>query len=370
MNLPRGGLIDMAQHVAIKCTYNNGGERVFVGFNGTCSEDIIKWNIDSGRVWCSQKDCECRQYYDDGFKRIKPIDPCYESRLFREWKYGAGWYHTGKRSGTPIRLSRVGVGKIAILTTRFPNDSEIDRRIIGFFKIGEVTNNPEEETIMIADRKCRMRLPMEEAKHLYFWDYYSTQGGAKWNTGLIRYLNDEQVVSILVDLRKTIRDEKGKIMINELLIKDFPGVVYKKPSGHRIKISGDRMRRVAVERKYGEGGEGDEHRKLKEWIAQNPSEIGLIDVKRAQTEYVFMSGDVADILFALRGGKYAVVEVETCDSYPGCHQALKYRVLKCAELGIDIKSADVEAVVVAPSIPQDAKDFCNRYGIRFVEKKL
>ncbi|MHA1832962.1 MAG: hypothetical protein ACTSV7_03145 [Candidatus Baldrarchaeia archaeon] len=360
----------MSYHVAIKCTYNNGDEGVFVGFNGTCSEDIIKWNIESGRVWCSHKNCECRKYYDRGFKGKRPVDPCYESVLFRDWKYGAGWYHRGKRAETPIHLSKVAEGKIAILTTRFPNDQEKDRKIIGFFKIGQIINVPEKETIMIADAKFRLRLPMEEVKHLYFWDYYSTRGGIRWGTGLIRYLNDEQVVSILTDLRKTIRDEKAKAMIDELLVKDFSGVPTKPPSGDRIKISGDRTRRVAIERKYGSGGEGEEHKKLKEWIAQNPMEIGLTNVKKPKIEYPFISGDVADIVFELEGGKYAVVEVETVDPYPGAHQALKYKVLKCAELGLDIKSPNVEAILVAWSIPQNVKDFCNKYGIRIVEKKL
>jgi hypothetical protein len=143
----------MGQHVAIKCTYNNGGEGTFVGFSGTCSEDVIKWNIESGRVWCSNKDCECRKYYDRGFKGNRPTDPCYESVMFRDWQYGAG-----SRAGKPIHLLNVDKGKIAILTTRFRGDEEIDRKIIGFFKIGEAKNGPEGETMLIADQSFAIRL--------------------------------------------------------------------------------------------------------------------------------------------------------------------------------------------------------------------
>lgn len=360
----------MAQHVAAKCTYNNGDEGIYVGFNGTCSENITKSNIDSGRVWCSQKDCGCRKYYDEGFKGNKPIDPCYESVLFRDWRYGSGWYHTGKRAGTRIRLSNVGKGKIAILTTRFPNDREIDRRIVGFFKIGHVINEPGKETIMVGDKEFRIRLPLDEAKELYFWDYYSTKGGARWGSGLIRYLNDDQVARILIDLRETLRDAKAKAMVARLVAKDFPKVSPPPASGPRIKKSGNRTKRVSVTRKYGSGGEGNEHRKLKEWIAHNPTEIGLTKVKRTETEYVFASGDAVDIVFELDGDTYVVVEIETFDPYPGCHQALKYRVLKCAELGLDIKSSNVEAVLVAWSISEEVKSFCNKYRIRCVEKKL
>lgn len=113
-------------------------------------------------------------------------------------------------------------------------------------------------------------------------------------------------------------------------------------------------------RKYGPGGEGIEHKRLKEWIAQNPEKIGLADVKRTKIEYTFTSGDIADIVFELDRNKCAVVEIETIDSYTGSYQVLKYKVLKCAELGMDIKCPEVEAILVAWSIPQQVRDlmFC------------
>lgn len=360
----------MAKNIAIKCTYNNGEEGVFVGFNGTCSEEIIKWNIEHGRVWCNQKECDCKKYYNKGFKGKRPEDPCMESVLFREWEYGAGTYHKGKRAGTPIRLSNVDKGKIAILTTRFPGDKEENRRIIGFYKISQVTNKPGEETKMMADNKFRIRLPMEEAKELYFWDYYSTKGGTRWNTGLIRYLDDKTVARILSDLRETIRDKKDKLMIGELIDKDFKGITPAPALGPRIRKSGNRAKRVAIARKYGSGGEGIEHKKLKEWVAKNPEAIGITGVVDAKIEYLFPSGDVADILFIRNGGNDVAVEIETTDSLPGCYQALKYRVLRCAELSRDVNSTDVEAVLVAWEAGKETKNFCSKYGIRFIEKKL
>jgi len=360
----------MAKHVAIKCTYNNGDEGIFVGFNGTCSENIIKWNIEKGRVWCSQRECKCRKYYDNGFQGKRPIDPCWESQLFRNWKFGAGMYHTGKKAGKFIHLSNVDRGKIAILTTRFPNEKEIDRRIIGFFKIARVINDPGDETVMIADKYYRIRLPMEVAKHLYFWDYYSTRGGALWGTGLIRYLSDNQTSRILLDIKETVHDEKAKEMLGKLLKNDFASITPLPPSGHRIRKSENIVKRISVFRKYGSGGEGNEHKKLKDWIASNPKELGLLNVKNTEIEHVFISGDAVDVIFELDGGKYVVVEIETIDPLPGYYQALKYKVLKCAELGQDIKSPNVEAFLVAWSIPEEIKRLCNKYGIRFLEKKL
>lgn len=44
------------KHLAFKCTYNNGGEGRYAGFNGTCSNINIKYNIDHKHIWCSDND--------------------------------------------------------------------------------------------------------------------------------------------------------------------------------------------------------------------------------------------------------------------------------------------------------------------------
>lgn len=197
-------------------TYNNSGEGVFVGFRGTCSDDIIKWNIESGRVWCGHEDCECKKYYDRGFQGKRPVEPCYESVLFEDWKYGAGWYHTGSRAGTPKYLRHVGVGKIAVLTTLFPSDRYLDRRIVGLFCIGAVVDDP--ETTVAADEDYRIRLRLDEAKKLFFWDYYDRR---PWTSHLHHYLDDAQVAQILRDVRDTVRDTEIKRKVDALL-SDLP----------------------------------------------------------------------------------------------------------------------------------------------------
>ena len=86
-------------------------------------------------------------------------------------------------------------------------------------------------------------------------------------------------------------------------------------------------------RKYGPSGESIDHRKLKEWILDHPEDIGLRGVLESHLEYEFFTGDRVDLLFDLEGDRYAVVEIETDNPLPGAFQALKYKVLKCAELG-------------------------------------
>lgn len=359
------------KHIAFKCTYNNGNVGIIVGFNGTCSEDIIKRNIESGRIWCSQKDCECRKYYDSGFKGKQPKgNLCYESVLFKDWRYGAGWYHTGRRAGTPMHLPDVGLGKIAILTTLFPGDRDIDRRIIGLFRIGEITNDP--ETIVKADDKYRIRLPLEEARELFFWDYYTKK--QPWGSHLHRYLDDIQVAQILKAIQETVKDENVRHLINELLeeiSKKIPSKKIPNPSGPRIKISGKRTKRISIKRKYGAGGEGEEHKRLKEWVAKNPEFLGLKNIIKTEVEeHIFPSGDLPDVVFSCRNGKYAVIEVETDYPLPGAYQSIKYKSLLCAELGLPLGSSDVETILVAWSLPPDLRGFCEKYNIKYVKKKL
>lgn len=123
-------------------------------------------------------------------------------------------------------------------------------------------------------------------------------------------------------------------------------------------------------RKYGGGGEGESHKNLKEWIVENPSFIGLENVKSCEIEHTFLSGDAVDILFKLSDGSDAVVEIETDNSLPGCHQAIKYRALRCAQRLIDINSKSVRAILVAWEIPKDVRIFCKKYNIEYFEKKI
>ena len=70
-------------------------------------------------------------FYDSGLKGPIPSksEPCYESRLFVDWKFGAGMYHNGSKKGQPIPINGVKPGDLAVVTTRFPEEKEEDRII-------------------------------------------------------------------------------------------------------------------------------------------------------------------------------------------------------------------------------------------------
>lgn len=251
------------------------------------------------------------------------------------------------------------------ITTRFPGDKEKDRKIIGLFKIGRVTNAESEETKFFADEESRIRLPLEEAKQLFFWDYYSIDSEEPlWGTGLFRYLNDTQMKKLLLDLKRTLQSNHHKEIVKKLLM-NFENI---EPFGNGLRNTLDaRHKRIIEKRKYGAGGEGENHKRLKEWISSNPQAIGLSNVNYAEMEYSFPSGDAVDILFKLDDGTEAVVEIETTIPEPGSYQAIKYRALRCAEKLLSLDSKKVQAFLVAWGIPLNLREFCEKYDIKWYE---
>jgi hypothetical protein len=369
----------MSRHVAIKCTYNNGGEGALVGFAGTCSRDNIKLNTsDRPRVWCSNDKCPCKKLFVAGLSGPLPSDdeenaPCYESRLFVDWKYGAGWHLHGARRGKPIHLTLGSDGGgVAILTTLFPGSRERDRHIVGLFRILRVKNDPEQATSIEGASTLGIRLPLEEAKRLFFWDYYSTESaGPDWRTGLVRYLSDAEVAKILKDILGVTKDEHAQHVATKLLSDlrvDESDIA--KVSGARGTTDRTFAARVSQLNKYGPGGEGPDHLRLKNWVSEHPESLGLTSSAKPDVEHQYLSGDRVDILFSLGKNRFTTVEIETLVPWPGAHQVIKYRALQCAERGLSIVSDKVTGVLVAWKIPPDVRSFCDRYGILCVEKRV
>jgi len=358
----------MGRSIAFKCTYNDGGKGTHVGFSDTCSKDNIERNI-KARVWCSNPGCPCFRYYENRMIGTKPHNPCYESTLFRDWQFGAGYSHKGPNAGKPVHLSEAEVGKFAFLTTRFPGGEEPDRRIIGLFKIGKIENKV--ETIVFAEQECRIRLPLEEANELYFWAYHNTRKGIPdWRTRLFRYLDDNQVLRILIDIAETVRDEHTKIILKNIISREFSNSAVPDPNGCLPEKSTNRVREIIRKRKYGSGGEGPEHYKLKMYLSKHPHKIGITNTVNVDVEHNFLCGDSVDLVFSHKNGNFTVVEVETIDPLPGAHQAIKYRALTCAERGFPLDSNKVKAALVAWNRPNTVKSFCKKYGIDFHKFKL
>lgn len=207
------------RNIAFKCTYNDGtiDGHSKIGFNGVCSNEIIKWNIKRDKVWCNKG--LCKKYYLNDFKGSKPKVPCYESKLFTKWEYDAGWDH--KNKNVPRKIRQAGIGNLALLTTRFPGDKEKDRKIFGFYKIAKIKDEVNGEVIatkIIAGDKYKIKLTADEARHLNFWDFYSNDNSPDkcfWGTGLFRYF-DIEVIDILDKARNIVNNKEKKSLINEM----------------------------------------------------------------------------------------------------------------------------------------------------------
>lgn len=349
-------------NIACSLLYNNGNESPYVGFLGSCSIDNIKYNIEKGsRRWCSQPQCLCRQYYDDGFKGRGPTRPCNESLLFSDWQWNPG---AEFKTGEPFYIREPVQGKIAVLTTRFrEQDEEKYRKIVGFFKIHECVD----ERIIVADNHYRIRLLREEAEELNFWEYHRNEKGTKplWSQGRFRYWNDPQVAALLHDLRRVVRSEESRSMLEDLIQKDFPEYAAERPDVNGC-LPSSAVKRILLKRKYGSGGESENHRHLKEYIARHPELLGINPRSvEARVEHLFPSGDLVDILFEpKKEGKNTVVEIELDCVLPGLHQAIKYRALRCAQLNRPLDDVGVEAFVVAWSFTPFEDQFCQKYSIK------
>lgn len=86
---------------------------------------------------------------------------------------------------------------------------------------------------------------------------------------------------------------------------------------------------------YG-GGEGEEHRSMKEYIKNHPEIIDIHDVVSAETEHILPSGDRLDVYFILKDGTRISVEVKPStspepDVSRGIFQCVKYEATMKAE---------------------------------------
>src|SRR5436190_6419814 len=104
-------------HVAFKVTWVYGRTGPFTS---PCTAEGREANIAIERkVWCSQRQNSCCKAFAAGNTR-GPVSgsPCYDVDVFREWGFGGGVYHHGKRRGQPIPLRFAELGKLAFLTSK------------------------------------------------------------------------------------------------------------------------------------------------------------------------------------------------------------------------------------------------------------
>ncbi len=116
---------------------------------------------------------------------------------------------------------------------------------------------------------------------------------------------------------------------------------------------------------HGEGGEGPDHKRLKERVAADPvAVLGEEGLALIQMEYPFPTGDRADVVLRDSENRYVAVEVEVAvdlADISGVLQAIKYSRMYAIDRRRRFE--EVRAFLVAHRISEDVRQLCEQYGI-------
>jgi hypothetical protein len=125
---------------------------------------------------------------------------------------------------------------------------------------------------------------------------------------------------------------------------------------------------------YRAGGESEQHKALKRFVAEHPEVIGLPGRARQGTEeYPLPSGDSIDVFFS-HGGVQTAVEVKSrispeSDIVRGLFQCVKYRAVLEARINIDAANTDVVnvALVLENALPAHLEELRRLLGVTVFE---
>ena len=165
----------------------------------------------------------------------------------------------------------------------------------------------------------------------------------------------------------------------EVLVKAALAQVFAYPhwdlvlSSLKLKPSEPARKLVEAARRFGSGGESKQHLALKNFVAHNPSCIGLSpQVGDGRTEYSLPSGDCLDVLFLTKKA-WIAVEVKSVispinDLARGLFQCVKYLAVLDAWRGFEGDSRDRRALLVLEGeLPQRLIPLRNTLGVKVIE---
>ena len=124
---------------------------------------------------------------------------------------------------------------------------------------------------------------------------------------------------------------------------------------------------------YGSGGEGKEHKALKEYIASHPDSIGVRGVKFTATEKDLLSGDKLDVYFECQKNLHYAIEVKPktspeADILRGIYQCVKYKAVMDAMRVVDGKNYENNTLLVlAGEMTDFLRQVANDLGISYIE---
>lgn len=122
-----------------------------------------------------------------------------------------------------------------------------------------------------------------------------------------------------------------------------------------------------------DGGESASHKRLKEYVANNPHVIGLPkSTPMGTTEYGLPSGDSLDVSFKQKKS-WVAAEVKSkisdqADIVRGIFQCVKYQAVLDAVLLSESKPQNANTVLVLESeLPEHLRPLCNLLGVEVID---
>lgn len=135
----------------------------------------------------------------------------------------------------------------------------------------------------------------------------------------------------------------------------------------------DNIKKTSSTTFRGKGGEGEEHKKLKEFIKNNPEKVGIkVKGLEAETEKSLLSGDSVDVSFNNKNN-WIGVEVKSkisneLDILRGLYQCVKYQAVMESTLSVMEIQKDVKVILALGSgFPEALISVKNTLGIQVVD---
>jgi len=122
------------------------------------------------------------------------------------------------------------------------------------------------------------------------------------------------------------------------------------------------------------GGESDAHKALKNWVADNPTKVGVPEnFDKIVIEAPLLSGDIVDVMFS-DGNSFYPVEVKSIistddDLRRGLYQCVKYRAVQEAQ-ELPVRAAVTPVLVTERKLSGELEALRKRLGIKHCEVSI
>ncbi len=183
---------------------------------------------------------------------------------------------------------------------------------------------------------------------------YRKAKSKKWDD-----LSDKKKVKIVKKIRQDVRsysrwNEIYEKLFGESAFENYPKEDFKEDAG-----SGRG------------GGESDAHKALKNWVADNPTKVGVpANFDKTVIEAPLLSGDIVDVMFS-DGKSFYPVEVKSIistddDLRRGLYQCVKYRAVQKAQEK-PVKAVVTPILVTERKLSGELKELQKRLKIKHVK---